>query len=106
MKIQIEDYDLYSSGIKLPVKVILDGEAHELDILLDDLFEHVQQEGYIAFYDPARQQVVTSLEDYRFDWQTGKVVEVHGKCNTYDYKEWLRECAPMDEILTSFLTQK
>jgi hypothetical protein len=106
MKLEIEDYDLNSSGITLPVVYIADGEVHNMDILLDNLFEHLQQTGWVEFYNPAKQQVVTRFEDYRFNYFTGEVEEVTGKCNVYSYKEWLRECAPMDEILTSFLTSK
>jgi hypothetical protein len=106
MNVEVEDYDLQSSGVTLPVVYLVDGEVHNVDILLDNLFEHVQQKGYIEFYDPVKQQAVTRLEDYRFDWQTGEVIEVQGKCNTYDYKEWLRECAPIHEILLSFFKSK
>jgi hypothetical protein len=106
VSVEVEDYDLASSGITLPVVYLVDGEESRIEILLDNLFEHIQQEGFIDFYDPKRQVVVARFEDYRFDWITGEVVEVSGKCNTYEYKEWLRECAPMDHILLSFFTSK
>jgi len=106
INVEVEDYDLAFSGITLPVVYLVDGEESNINIMLDKLFEHIQSEGFIDFYDPKRQVVVAQLEDYRFDWQTGEVVEVAGKCNTYEYKEWLRECAPMDEILLSFFKSK
>ena len=50
----VEDYDLASSGVTLPVVYLVDGEESRVDILLDNLFEHIQQEGFIDFYDPKR----------------------------------------------------